>query len=73
MNTTRILWLIALVGLGTLYVIGFGVAVLLNRLTRLRVRRRAMAPALRHLMIVHHPDTRQRPVAGRIPDRRSWQ
>jgi hypothetical protein len=60
MNTTRILWLIALVGLGALYVIGFGAAVLLNRLARLRVRRRAMVPALRHLMIAHHPDTRQR-------------
>jgi hypothetical protein len=62
MNTTRILWLIALVGLGALYVIGFGAAALLNRLVRLRMRRRAMAPALRHLMIAHPPDTRQRQV-----------
>jgi hypothetical protein len=62
MHTVRILWLIALGGLGTLYVIGFGVAVLLNRLVRLRMHRRAMAPALTHLMIAHHPDTRRRQV-----------
>ena len=68
MNTTRILWFIALVGLGALYVIGFGAAVLLNRLARLRVRRRAMVPALRHLRIAHHPDTRRRQVRHRVPD-----
>jgi hypothetical protein len=59
MNTIRVLWLIALGGLGALYVIGFGVAVLINRLIHLRPHRPSTAPALKHLIIARHPDTQQ--------------
>jgi hypothetical protein len=59
MNTITTIRLIALGGLAALYVIGIGVAILLNRLMHLRVRRRAMTPALKHLMSAHPPDSQR--------------
>ena len=59
MNTVRILWLIALGGSGALYAIGFGVAVLINRLIHPRLQRPSAAPALKHLIIARHRDTQR--------------
>jgi hypothetical protein len=67
MNTVRILWLIALGGLGALYVIGFGVAVLINRLIHLRLHRPSTAPALKPLIIARHPGAQRDRVRRKHP------
>jgi hypothetical protein len=59
MNTSRMLWLIALGGLGALYVFGFGVVVLSNRLIHPRLHRPSTAPPLKYLIIARHPGSQR--------------